>query len=250
LRKGCGELAGLAELVGEAVGLKSVGRDEWGRQLLRHLDGRAVVARKGGVRWEEYVEGGERRLDAGGSVQSLAASGGYLCAGLDDGRIQGLSRSTLELERTLNGHEGYVYALLFVGGRLISGAGDRFIRVWDVGSGLCERVLEGHTDWVTSLAVCGSRLLSAGGSDDRTVKVWRMEGEASTWRCTKTIDEIGSDVWCLVAWGDRVAGCCGDGGIRVWSSETCALEQTLRLHSRDVYGISHGHRAGDHRQLH
>jgi hypothetical protein len=38
LREGCGELAGLEELVGEKVGLKRVGRGELGRQRLRHLD--------------------------------------------------------------------------------------------------------------------------------------------------------------------------------------------------------------------
>jgi hypothetical protein len=31
VRDGCGEVAGLGELVGEAVGLKSVAREEWGR---------------------------------------------------------------------------------------------------------------------------------------------------------------------------------------------------------------------------
>ena len=32
----------------------------------------------------------------------------------------------------------------------------------------------------------------------------------------------------MVAWGDRAACGCGDGGIRVWSMETWALERTLQ----------------------
>jgi WD40 repeat protein len=236
-REGCGELAGLAELVGEAVGLKSVGRDEWGRQRLRHLDGRAVVGRRGGVKWEEYVGGGERRLDAGDSVRSVAADGGYVCGGLSDGSIRVWSRSTLELERTLTGHGDGVFALLFVGGKLISGSYDGCIRVWDVDAGRCEGVLEGHTGCVISLAVCGSRLLSLSnnGSNDGAVRVWVMDGEVSRWRCERTLDVIRSDVMSLVAWGDRVAGGCRDGGIRVWSSETWALERTLRGHDRGIF---------------
>jgi F-box and WD-40 domain protein CDC4 len=235
LREACGELAGLTELVGEALGLKSVGRDEW-RQQLRHLDGRAVVGRRGGVRWEEYVGGGDRRLDAGGRAGSVAADREYVCGGLDDGRIRVWSRSTLELGRTLPDQGCSVNALLFVGGRLISGAGDGCIRVWNVGAGRCEGVLKGHTGLVRSLAVCGSRLLS--GSHDGTVRVWEMEGEASRWRCERTLDGIGSNIWCLVAWGNMVAVGCGDGGIRVWSSETWALERTLRGHGRDVLSMA------------
>ena len=130
-------------------------------------------------------------------MRSVAEDGGHVCVGLSDGSIGVWSRSTLERERTLTGHRGTVVALLFVEGRLISCSIDRSIRVWDVGAGRCEVVLEGHTNWVTSLAVSGSRLLS--GSDDRTVRVWGMEGEASTWRCERTLDGQGSGVWCLAA---------------------------------------------------
>jgi WD40 repeat protein len=236
LGEGCGGLAGLGDLVGEAMVLKRVGREEWGRQRLRHLDGRAMEGRRGEVSWEKYLRGGERRLDAGQEVGSLAADGGYVCGGLHDGSIRVWSRSTLELERTLTGHRGAVRALLFVGGRLISGSYDRGIRVWDVASGRCEGVLEGHKDWVASLALCGSRLLS--GSNDGTVRVWGMEGEASRWRCERTLDGHVAGVWCMVAWGDRAACGCGDGGIRVWSTETWALERTLQGHEGYVLGMA------------
>ena len=122
LREADGELAGL---VGEALELQRVARDEWDRQRLRHLDRRAVVGRSCEVRWEEYVGGGERRLAAKEDVWSVAVDGGHVCGGLRDGRIVVWSRSTLEQERTLTGHGGYhddVWALLFVGGLLVSGS--------------------------------------------------------------------------------------------------------------------------------
>jgi hypothetical protein len=228
LREGCGELAGLRELVEEALGLKSLSRDEWGRQRLRHLDERALVGRRGGVRWEMYAGGGERRLAAGQHVCSVAADVGYVCGGLTDGSIRVWSRSTLELEQTLTGHKGTVQALLFVHGQLISGSRGRFIRVWDVATGRCKGVLEGHTGAVASLAVCGSRLLS--GSEDETVRVWEMEGAASKWQCERTLGGHAFGVICMVAFGGRMACGCGDGGIRVWSTETWALERTLLGH--------------------
>jgi WD40 repeat protein len=218
-------VAGLGELVGEALGLKRVARDAWTGQSLRHLDVRALVERRGAVRWEEYVGGGERRVAAGQDLQSLAVNKGRVCAGLVGGSIQVWNRSTLELERTLAGHNGDVRALLFAGGRLVSGCDDNSIRVWHVATGQCECVLEGHTSGVTSLAVIGGRLLS--GSNDRTVRVWGMEGV--TWRGTsERILDGQSSVHALVAWGNWVACGCADGYIRVWSSETWELKRALR----------------------
>ena len=234
-RVACGELAGLGELVGEAIGLKSVAREEWDRQPLRHLGGRAVVGRSGGVRWEGYVEGGERRLAAGGDVLSVASDGEYACGGREDGSIRVWNRSTLERERTMTGHTRGVWALLFVGGRLVSGSNDRCIRVWDAAAGRCDGVLEGHTGYVTSLALCGSRLLS--GSSDETVRVWGMEGPVSGWWCERTLVGHGSGVWCVAAWRGWAACGCEDGGIRVWSTETWAQERTLRGHEGSVSGL-------------
>ena len=231
-REAGGELAGMEGMVEEALGLKSVARDEWDGQRLRHLAGRVLVGRRGGVRWEKCVGGGERRIAGGQAVLCVSASEGYVCGGLSDGKIGVWSRSTLERERTLTGHDVGVCSLLHVGGRLVSGdkAGD--IRVWDVAAGRCEGVLEGHTERLVSLALSGDRLLSA--SDDGTLKVWRMAGAVPNWPCERTVDGHGSGVWCLAAWEGKAACGCGDGSIRVWSAGTWALEQTLRGHAESV----------------
>ena len=223
-----GELAGLDLLVGEALGLKSMARDEWDRQRLRHLNGKARLRRRSRVRWEDYVRGGEQRLAAGHMVCCVSVDGDYIFAGLWDGNIKVWRRSTLEQERTMRGHRSAVRALLCVGGRLVSGSDDGGIRVWDAAAGRCDGVLEGHARSVTSLATSGSRVFS--GSEDGTVKSWWMEGEASTWRCERTLDGQRSSVLCLVAFGDSVACGSKDGGIRVWSTETWAPERTLRGH--------------------
>ena len=64
-----------------------------------------------------------------------------------------------------------------------------------------------------------------------------MGGEASSWRCERTLDGQGSGVWCFAAWGDRMAWGCLDGGIGVWSLETWELEWTLRGHGGCVYAL-------------
>ena len=65
-----------------------------------------------------------------------------------------------------------------------------------------------------------------------------MEGGASRWRCERTLGGHVSGVWCIAAWGDRAACGCGDGGIRVWSTETWALERTLQGHNGCVRGMA------------
>jgi hypothetical protein len=239
-REQSGELTGLAELVGEALGLERVARDDRGSLQLKHLHSSALMERKG-VRWQDYVGGGERRIDVGKEVACIAADGGYVCGGLFDGSIMVWSKSTLRLERTLTGHEGAVVALLFVGGRLVSGCDDNYIRAWDVAAGLCQGVLEGFRGRLTSLVACGSRLVC--GGFDRKVRVWVMEGAPSSWRCERLLDGPEAYVTCMVAWGDKVACGSGEGDVLVWSSETWALERTLPGHGGYVFGLAvHGRR--------
>jgi WD40 repeat protein len=102
-------------------------------------------------------------------------------------------------------------------------------------------VLEGHSHWVTSLAFCGSRLLSGGFDGTMSLRVWGMEGEASRWRCERALDGHAPSVMCMMAYGlgTRAARGCKDGGIRVWSTETCqwAMERIQQGHRGFVCGM-------------
>jgi hypothetical protein len=121
--------AGLDGLVREALTLKGLPRADWEGAPLRCLGGTALAAREGGVRWEKYVEGGERRVAAGQYVYSVAVHGEHVCGGLADGSIRVWGRATLGIERTLTGHTGTVLCLVSHRGRLVSGSLDYRIRV-------------------------------------------------------------------------------------------------------------------------
>lgn len=53
-------------------------------------------------------------------------------------------RDTLELYRTLRGHEGPVNAVCLEGGKLVSASGDGKMILWDIARGERLRTLEGH----------------------------------------------------------------------------------------------------------
>jgi hypothetical protein len=230
----------LEGLVLESGLLKSMAASLWAgkARTLRHLDPAVLAPRlRRGVDWAEYAGGGGRRLAAGQWAFSVAAHGrGFVCGGLQDGSIRVWNRATLEVERTLAGHTGKVWALVSVEGRLVSGSDDGVIRVWDVVTGRCEGTLEGHTHRVRCLAVSGHRLVS--GSWDGTARVWAMEGAAAAWRCERTLAGHGGGLCCVAAWGGRVASGSADTTVRVWDAATGAHAQTLRGHEGSVRALA------------
>jgi WD40 repeat protein len=235
----------MAGVVAEAMRTKAARRE--GAALDLEVLGRNAVVdrRRPGVRWEEYIEGGELRLKGHyGTVLAIVACDGRICSGSHDGSIRVWNSASGEVERTLRPQDTKedmcspgVNALVVCEDRLISSHGGGKVRVWNVATGECEQVLEGHDCKVWALAVCGSRL--AGGCEDMSIKVWGM-GAGTAWAMERSLAvQGGGEVWSLAGWrdSDKVACGLGYGGIRVWDVGTGALDATLKGHSGAVTAL-------------
>ena len=69
------------------------------------------------------------------------------------------------------------------------------------------------------------------------VKVWRMEGVVSAWRCERTLAGHGRGINCVATWGDKMASGSADKTIRVWDVGVGTLEQTLAGHEGAVVAL-------------
>ena len=61
-----------------------------------------------------------------------------------DTKIRVWNRETLELHRTLTGHEGPVNAIGLQNGCIVSASGDTKMMLWDIERGTCLRTFDGH----------------------------------------------------------------------------------------------------------
>jgi WD40 repeat protein len=233
----------MEDVVAEALRAKAAhgGGGGFGLELLgpKALDHRVGL----GVRWGEYAEGGERRLQGhADDVRAVAECAGRVCSGSRDGtiRVWGAAGAAAEDPgRPLvpEGPKDAVYSLAAWGGRLVSGHGSGRLRVWNVATGACDEVLEGHAPRaVRALAVCGPRLAS--GSDDASIRLWAAPGA-----CERALRGHAGPVCALAGWRGKVLSGSGDGTIGVWDAATGARDAALAGHAGAVVGLAvHGGR--------
>ncbi len=132
-------------------------------------------------------------------------------------------------ERTLEGHDGAVTALVFAGDgrRAVSASDDGTVRVWDLETGACERVLTGHRGSVHAVAVAGDGRRAVSAGDDRTLRVWDLESGACAPpltghdRCVTSV-AISAD-------GARAASAGEDDMLRVWDLDGAACRRVVPL---------------------
>ena len=125
-------------------------------------------------------------------VTCLIFSHGRIISASDDHSIHVYSPLTGELLRSLDGHEGGVWALAASKDTLVSGSTDRTVRIWDLSTGRCTHVFGGHTSTVRCLAIVKpewidveddeivarekwpKRPLIVTGSRDHSLRVWAL----------------------------------------------------------------------------
>ena len=75
---------------------------------------------------------------------------------------------TGQLIRSLEGHQGGVWALAATKDTLVSGSTDRTVRIWDLKTGNCTHVFGGHTSTVRCLAIVKPEIVEVTGEDGIT----------------------------------------------------------------------------------
>ncbi|KAI9018730.1 WD40-repeat-containing domain protein [Phycomyces nitens] len=175
-----------------------------------------------------------------GLVTSLQFDEKYIVVGCDNHRIEVFDTRTGKKVRSLEGHEGGVWALQFKGGDkrdpervLVSGGCDRDVRVWDLDTGSQRHVLHGHTSTVRCLKMKDKRIVVT-GSRDTTLRVWDIK------RGILLHALIGhqASVRCLDIAGNMIVSGSYDSTARIWDIQSGRCRHILAGHYSQIYAIA------------
>ncbi|TDL24908.1 WD40 repeat-like protein [Rickenella mellea] len=103
-------------------------------------------------------------------VTCLLFSHGRIISASDDHSIHVYSPITGQLVRSLDGHQGGVWALAATKNTLVSGSTDRTVRIWDLTTGRCTHVFGGHTSTVRCLAIVKPEWIDMTNDEGVTVR--------------------------------------------------------------------------------
>ncbi|KAI8141525.1 WD40-repeat-containing domain protein [Fennellomyces sp. T-0311] len=191
-----------------------------------------------------WAHGGDVRVVEDGFgeelVTSLQFDEKYIVIGCDNNRIEVFDTQTARKVRTLEGHEGGVWALQFKGGEkhdpervLVSGGCDREVRVWDLNNGRLRYVLRGHTSTVRCLKMKDKRT-AVTGSRDATMRVWDVQRGV----LLHVLLGHQASVRCLDISGNVVASGSYDATARLWDMRTGRCLHVLVGHLSQIYVIA------------
>ncbi|KIJ44312.1 hypothetical protein M422DRAFT_228387 [Sphaerobolus stellatus SS14] len=146
------------------------------------------------TRWLNNLQPRRTSFQAHGAavVTCLLFSHNRIISASDDHSIHVYCPTSGNMLRSLEGHEGGVWALAATRNTLVSGSTDRTVRVWDLDTGRCTHVFGGHTSTVRCLAIVKpewvdvdvggvtrrekwpKRPLIVTGSRDHSLRVWKL----------------------------------------------------------------------------
>ncbi|KAI8145345.1 WD40-repeat-containing domain protein [Fennellomyces sp. T-0311] len=172
-------------------------------------------------------------------VTSLQIDDQYLVLGCDNHKVEVFASDTGRHLRTLQGHEGGVWALQFIklqnGHRvLVTGGCDRAVLVWNLETGQLIHSMPGHSSTVRCLRVHEEGKLAITGSRDHTVRIWDIEQGVARHVCTGHQ----ASVRCMDIHGNLVATGSYDSTARLWDIQTGQCIFTYFGHHSQIYSIA------------
>ncbi|KAI8357328.1 WD40-repeat-containing domain protein [Choanephora cucurbitarum] len=190
-----------------------------------------------------WKQGGKiTSIDGGfsqGLVTSLQFDEQFTVVGCDNHRIEVFDTQTGQKIRTLEGHEGGVWALQFKGGSpqdpervLLSGGCDRDVRVWDLNRGKLRYVLRGHSSTVRCLKIRDKRIAIT-GSRDTTLRVWDIKRGV----LLHVLQGHQASVRCVDIHGDMAVSGSYDSTARIWDIKKGKCKHVLVGHISQIYTI-------------
>ncbi|KAJ7628521.1 WD40 repeat-like protein [Roridomyces roridus] len=183
-----------------------------------------------------------------GGVLDLRIDEKWIVSCSKDAAIRIWARDTLELHRTLRGHEGPVNAVGLQSGdytegkarrkrhsgRVVSASGDGRIILWDIASGERVRTFEGHDRGLACIEFKEDLIIS--GSNDCKIKIW----SAATGVCLRTL--VGHEALVRALSFDsqsgRLVSASYDKSVRVWDLATGRVLRVVRdCHTSHIFDV-------------
>ena len=119
------------------------------------------------------------------------------------------------------GHSSVIWCISpIVDGFFVTGSKDDTLKVWEICSGKCIQTLEGHSSWIScvDLVVVNNEVIVLSGSNDKTVKLWKLPSECSS-QLSKG-DQHTKQPGCIVTTPFRMVVSGAEDALKVWDFET------------------------------
>ncbi|TDF48456.1 TIR domain-containing protein [Streptomyces sp. WAC05374] len=166
---------------------------------------------------------------------AYSPDGELLLVGSEDGGVLVCDTEGGRALRTLQGHEGRVYAVKHAPGVIASGGSDGVVRLWDPVSGECRHRLRVHPDGVWPVTLSADGTLVATGDAEGLVTVWDVATGEPVHRLPGHLAPVYTAVFSpdgnTLVTGDAAAD------VRMWSLATGRCERDLPGHGGAVYRV-------------
>lgn len=137
---------------------------------------------------------------------------------------------------------GVISSVVALSSKIVAGSTNGIVSVWNISNGEIIATWQAHAESVNSVAVTPDEQLVVSGSDDKTIKIWKLPQNKNTTEITLVRTLTGhSDVVDTVAIAPNsqiLASGSWDRTIKIWNLATGELLQTLEGHSGLVNAIA------------